>query len=115
MFHNLLLAGLGELAALELILIAGTNFGGVTAGSVHEPGTPVLLFTLTLRSTSTTFRFVSFRFVSFRGERGKDKEGERERERERERNNKNKYKCSVSPWVIRESGFHQKQKTKLKE
>ena len=78
MFHNLLLAGLGELAALELILIAGTNFGGVTAGSVHEPGTPVLLFTLTLRSTSTTFRF-----VSFRGERGKDKEGERERERER--------------------------------
>ena len=81
MFHNLLLAGLGELAALELILIAGTNFGGVTAGSVHEPGTPVLLFTLTLRSTSTTFRFVSFRFGEREGRIRKERERDRERER----------------------------------
>lgn len=39
-----------ELAALELILVAGADSGGVTAGGVHEPGPPVLLPILLLVS-----------------------------------------------------------------
>ena len=30
------------LAALEVILVAGADGGGITASGVHEPGTPVL-------------------------------------------------------------------------